>query len=234
MTIVLYQFPPGYGMDVSVSPYCAKLELYFRLTDREYSTETGNVFKSPSKAVPYVRWEDGTIEAESDQIIARLEEMGPSLDEGISESDREKGKQGQAIAESAIYFSCLHHRFADDETWPHQRETVRALVPALLSPILTRVIRRGQISKCRDHGFGSETGYEKGISAVRELSQNLNESDYFLGSDVRTYDCAIWGNLANCAATVTPNPVRDAIRSDARLVKYIKRLSERTNLHIPL
>ncbi|MBV7330718.1 glutathione S-transferase family protein [Chloroflexi bacterium TSY] len=234
MKIVLYQFPATYGMDVSVSPYCAKLELYLRLTDRDYSTEKGNVFKSPNKAVPYVQWEDGTIQAESDEIIARFEKMGPSLDEGIIESERQLGEQLQTMAESKIYFSCLHHRFADSETWVHQRETVRALVPTLLSPILTHVIRRGQITKCQENGFNSEADYAKGINAVQELSEKLGDSDYFLGSEARTYDCAIWGNLANCAATVTSNPVRDAIRSDERLVKYIKRLSERARLHIPV
>lgn len=234
MNLILYQFPPAYGMDVSVSPYCAKLELYFRLTDRTYATEKGNVFKSPNRAVPYVRWEDGTIQADSDEIIARLEKLGPSLDEGISDADRQRGEQVQAMAESTIYFSCLYHRFADDETWVHQRATVRALVPALLAPILTRVIRRGQISKCKENGFSSAADYEKGIRAVRELSERLGSSDYFLGKEVRTYDCALWGNLANCAATVTPSPVRDAIRADERLVKYIKRLCERTNLHVPV
>ena len=231
--ITMYQFPTAYGMDFSVSPYCAKLELYFRLTDREYGTAKGNVLKSPNKLVPYVRWEDGTLEAESDEIIGKLEKLGPTLDEGLSADAKARGEEIEALAQDAIYFSCLYHRFADDETWRYQRETVRALVPWVLSPILTRVIRRGQVKKCEQAGFENISDYQKGLAAVRALSDALSVHDFILGDKPRTADCAVWGNLANCASTATPSPVRNAIRKDDKLTTYIHRLSQMSGLKVP-
>jgi len=52
--ITLYEFPAAYGMAVSVSPYCAKVEAYLRLTGHAYEKAKGNVLKSPTKTVPYI------------------------------------------------------------------------------------------------------------------------------------------------------------------------------------
>jgi glutathione S-transferase len=231
--ITMFQFPTAYGQDFSVSPYCAKLELYFRLTNRKYETKNGNVLKSPNKLVPYVRWEDGALEAESDAIIDKLESLGPTLDEGLSQEAKARGEQLTAIAQDAIYYSCLFHRFADDDTWRYQRETVRELVPWVLSPVLTRVIRRDQVRKCEDAGFQDPSDYQKGLAAVQALSDALAGHDFILDDKPRTADCAVWGNLANCASTATPSPVRNAIREDAGLTTYIRRLSEMSGLKVP-
>lgn len=231
--ITMYQFPRAYGQDFSVSPYCAKLELYFRLTDRKYETANGNVLKSPNKLVPYVRWEDGTLEAESDQIIGKLEKLGPTLDAGLSAEAKARGEELAALAQDAIYFSCLYHRFADDDTWRYQRETVHALVPWVLSPILSRVIRRGQVRKCEDAGFKDPSDYQKGLAAVQALSSALSGHDFILDDKPRAADCTVWGNLANCASTATPSPVRNAIRKDDGLSTYIRRLSQMSGLKVP-
>jgi glutathione S-transferase len=109
--ITLYQYPPAYDVPVSVSPYCTKVELYFRLTDRAYETAIGSNLKSPNKAVPYVGWPDGEISAESDAIIERLEKDGPSLDEGLTAADAARGEELVELAQGVLYYGCLHSRF---------------------------------------------------------------------------------------------------------------------------
>ena len=230
--VTMYQFPIGYKMPVSVSPYCAKLELYMRLTKRDYKTEKGNVLKSPNKAVPYLRWDDGSIVVETDLIIGRFEKIGPSLDEGITEEQRKKGKQLQELAESKIYFSCLRHRFADDETWKHQKQTVLQLVPWLLSPILTRVIRKSQIKKCEEAGFSNDKDYEKGVETVKKISEALT-SKFIIDDKIRTADCAVWANLASCGATYTSNPVRDEIRGDEKIMQYLRTVAKEASIKLP-
>ena len=232
--ITLFQYPSSYGADISVSPYCAKFELYLRLTARDYKTEKANPLKSPNKAVPYVRWEDGTIEAESDQLIGRLEAQGPSLDEGLTDADKARAAELQKLAEGVLYYACVYHRFADPDTWPIQRKTVLQLVPWLLSPILTRVIRRSQIKKCAAHGFVTDADYSKAVDAAQQLSDALGDNDYMLGNAPRTVDCAVWANLASCASTSTKGAARDAIRADDRLMAYIRRLASRADLALPV
>ncbi len=232
--ITLYELPPAYGMAVSVSPYCAKVEAYLRLAGHSYEKAKGNVLKSPTKTVPYVRWEDGDLMADSDQIIAHLESVGPALNEGMTEAEAAHGAEMQEVAQKAIYYACLHHRFVDEATWPLQKETVRALVPWILSPILTRVIRNAQAKKCAQAGFARNTDYAVGLAAVDALSQGLGDKPFFTGDQPRTFDCGVWGPLANAASTPTPNPVRDTIHADDKLHAFVLRMSERTGLDLPL
>src|SRR5690554_190001 len=98
--LVLHQFPPAFGLPISESPPCAKVEAYLRLTKIPYTVAPGDIRRSPNKLVPYIRWPDGTLQGESGDIIARLEgqaQLNAALDErlrGLGEpralrSDRE-------------------------------------------------------------------------------------------------------------------------------------------------
>lgn len=230
--ITLYQFPPAYGLPVSVSPYCAKVELYLRLTDRTYGVAHGDVRKSPNKKVPYVRWPDGALEAESGAIIARLEADGPRLDDGLSEADRATGAALEARAEREIYFATLYARFTESAGWAHQQAAVRQLLPGFLAPLLLPIIRRSQVKLCRHNGFATAADYAKGTDAVSAISAALGDKPFLLGDAPRTADCAVWGQVLQCAWSANPSPPREAIRGDARLMAWLRRLAERAEIAI--
>src|SRR5688572_6981710 len=121
--MVLYQFPPALGLPISESPPCAKVEVYLRLMNVPYTTGPGDTRKSPTKMVPYVRWPDGSLQAESGDIISRLEQKaGPErLDAGL---DADRLARGRALAERVegiVYDACLHDRFTSPEGWALQR-----------------------------------------------------------------------------------------------------------------
>src|SRR5690554_1625083 len=73
--LILHQFPPAFGLPISESPPCAKVEAYLRLTKTPYIVGSGDTRRSPNKMVPYIRWPDGTLQGESGDIIARLEQQ---------------------------------------------------------------------------------------------------------------------------------------------------------------
>ncbi len=231
--ITLYQFAPSFGLPVSVSPFCAKLELYLRLTGRDYVTAAGDVREAPNGTVPYVRWPDDTIQGESDDIIARLEAEGPALDAGLAESERARGRELQALAEDIVYYACLYARFVEPAGWAHQKAAVRALLPVLLAPVLMPVIRRSQRKRCRDHGFVDVSGYARAEQAVAQLDAALSDQDYLLGDTPRVTDCAVWANLLATAFTSSDNAGRAAVRARPRLMAYLPRLAARGDLSLP-
>lgn len=231
--ITLYQYPPAYDVPTSVSPYCTKVELYFRLTERSYETAPGSNLKSPNKAVPYVGWPDGEISAESDEIIRRLEEEGPTLDDGLAPADAARGRELVELAQGVLYYGCLHARFGEPDCWPIQKQTVKKLVPALLAPIAAPIIRHLQVKKCLAHGVGGEHGYGKVEDAIRQLGEALGEKPYMLGDSARTADCAVWANLVGCAATTVDSPVRRAAREHAPLMAYVARLAQDAKFDLP-
>jgi glutathione S-transferase len=231
--ITLYQYPPAYDVPTSVSPYCTKVELYLRLTDRDYETALGSNLKSPNKAVPYVRWPDGEVSAESDAIIERLEKQGPSLDEGLASADSTRGHELVGLAQGVLYYGCLHSRFGEPDCWPIQKQTIRKLVPALLAPIAAPIIRHLQVKKCRANGVGGEHGYGKVEDAINQLAEALGDKPYMLGEGPRTADCAVWANLLGCAATTVDSPVRRAARGNERLMAYVARLAKDAKFDLP-
>ncbi len=229
--ITLYQFPPAFGLPVSVSPYCAKVELYLRLTGREYETAKGNLFKSPNRLVPYVRWPDGTLGADSAEIIARLEKEGPALDEGFEGGPLVP--EIEVLAAGVHYFAALYARFGEDEGWAHQKAAVKAIVPRVLAPILCPLIRKSQIKRCTDAGFTGHEAYERANAGLARISEVLGEGPFLFGDAPRTVDCSVWGSLVQVVSTFSPNPSRDALRADERLVAYVHRLAERADLKLP-
>lgn len=229
----MIQLPPAFGLPVSVSPYCTKVELYFRLTDREYQTTSDGLRRSPNGKVPYVRWADGTRLAESDDIIARFEQEGPSLDAGLDEADRRVGTRLAESVERVLYYACLYARFGDAGGWAHQKGTVRGLVPWILSPILVPIIRRSQIKLCAENGFEDDSGYESASVVIDEVAATLGDRPFLLGDTPRTADCAVWANVMQTAYTKAPNPGRERVRGDERLMAYVARLAERARLTLP-
>ena len=231
--ITLYQLPTAFDLPVSVSPYCAKVELYLRLTERTYETKQGNLFQSPNRKVPYVRWEDDTISAESGEIIARLESTGRALDAGLEAELAAVGRQMEALCEDVVYWACLYSRFVRPSGWEHQKVSVRSLVPALLSPILVPLIRRSQVKLCAKHGWTSDNAFATAVEAIGKISEQIGDSGFLLGNTPHVADCMVWASLMHTSQTLADNPARAAVRGDARLISYIDRLADRAKLTLP-
>ena len=194
---------------------------------------TGDVRKSPNKAVPYVEWPDGRISADSGDIIRELEVNGVSLNADFSAAAMETGQKLQALAEGPVYYACLYGRFAEETGWRHQKATVKALVPAILSPILVPIIRKSQIRKCADNGFASRADYAKAIEAIDVISAALGDQPFLFGNDISVADCAVWANVMHAAHTLSDNPARHAVRSNPVLVAYIERVAKAADWVLP-
>lgn len=231
--ITLYQLAPAHGLPVSVSPYCTKLELYLRLTEREFETRAAYIPKSPNKRVPYVSGVGQGLKADTHEIISALE-AERSLDEGLDEEQRSSGREMEKLVEEGLYFACLYSRFVEPEGWVYQKPAVKAVVPWLLAPILVPVIRKGQIKACAANGFEDpQAGYRRAEECAERVAQFLSDKPFLLGEEPRVADCAVWANAMHNAYTPSDNPARAAVRSHANLMSYIERVAERAELQLP-
>ena len=231
--LTLFQLPNADSLPVSSSPFCAKLEIYLRLTDRPYRSEAGDPRKSPNKKVPYVRFPDGSIDCDSHAIIGRLEEEGPAIDKGLSGEMRNESDAIERTAENDLYFACLFSRFSDPDGWAHQKVNVRAMLPPLLGRAIAPLIRSSQVKRCERAGFASTDDYTKGVQAVEQLERKLGDKPYFLGDEPHIVDCSVWGPLVLTAANPADSPLRTAVRTRPALVGFLHRLADRASLTIP-
>lgn len=232
--ITLYQLPCAFGLPVSVSPYCTKLELYLRLTRREHGIAPANLRQSPNRKVPYIAWSDGRLSADSGEIIRELEAFGGGLDGDLDQAMIARGEEYQALAQGPLYFSCLYSRFVEDAGWKFQKVTVREILPPLLAPLIAKMIRQSQIKRCRENGFDRRESYASAIQAIKQLSGELGDQSFFLQDDApNVADCAVWANLLHIAYTKADSPARIAVRYDGRLRAYIDRVANLAAYKLP-
>lgn len=234
--IVLHQFPPAFGLPISESPPCGKVEAYFRLTGTAYVIGSGDTRRSPNKMVPYVRWPDGTFQGESGDIIARLEAT-KCLDAPFDLKRLERGHALAAHVEEVVYDACLYDRFVVSAGWAYQYSItlrlVTQFVPAFLAPLAVFLVRRQQIQRAR-RGVMSDPahGYAVAVEAIRQVEELLGDELFLCGEQPGTVDCAIWANLVHTAATPNGSPPREAVRNSAVLLAWMLRFGEVCGLSI--
>lgn len=232
--LTLFQFPPALGLPISESPPCAKVEVYCRLTQTPYTLELGDTRMSPNKMVPFVRWPDGTLQGESGDIIDQIEQHA-GLDEGLDVERLEAGRALAARVEDVVYDACLYDRFVVSEGWLLQRALTRRLlarlIPGLLVPLATVVVRRQQVRRARRGEMAdAEKGYASAVSIIERVAELLGDDPYLCGERPSTVDCAVWPNLVHVAATPNGSPARAAVWRDLRLQAWMLRLGERAGL----
>lgn len=232
--LTLFQFPPAFGLPISESPPCAKVEVYCRLTETPYSLDLGDPRKSPNKMVPFVRWPDGTLQGESGDIVDRLERHA-RLDDGLPAEGLEAGRALAARVEDVVYDACLYDRFVVPEGWLWQRPVTRRLLsrllPAFLVPLATPVVRRQQVRRARRGEMADvERGYANAVTTIERVAERLVDAPYLCGAHPSTVDCAVWPNLVHVAATPNASPARDAVRHNGRLQDWMLRFGERARL----
>ena len=232
MTITLHQLPRAFGLPVSVSPFCTKLEAYFRLAGLDYRVVEVGPNKSPTGEVPFVTLPGGRVQADSADIIAEFEFDMPRLDKGMDDSLRATAHELTTLAEGPVYFGCLYARFVEDGGWQHQKQVLRGLIPRIAAPVVMPLVRRAQRKRCAENGIVDRGSYETVLAAIADLSDALGDKPYLFGAEPRTVDCAVWAQLLHTAYTKADNPARLAVRENPRLMAYIDRVGERAGFEL--
>lgn len=241
--LVLYTLPADMGLPISDSPPCAKVEVYLELTGTPYESEVGDTRKSPTKLVPYVRWPDGELQAESSAIIARLDE-DIGLDVGIDPARYARGKELAALGEEIIYDACLYDRFMIPEgaklQHPLTKSLVAHFVPGVLVPLAARYVdytqrRRSKKTRMAD----PEEGYAVALGAIEHVVDLLGDGPFLCGAEPCTVDCSLWPLIVHAAATPNRTPLRDAPGRYPALIEWALRFGqragctvERSQLHV--
>ena len=234
--LVLHQFPaaPALGLGCSESPPCAKVEVYLRLVGVPHRVEVGDPRRSPTKMVPFVRWPNGELQAESGDILDRLEaEHG--LDRDLDPDRVQRARAFAAEAEPILYDAVLYDRFATAEGARLQRPLTVALlahfVPRPLTGLAALYIDGKQARKARQGVMADpEAGQAQAIALLDALVDLLGEQPFVAGEHPSTADCGLWPHVAHAAATLNRTPLRDAARSRPALTAWAERFGERVDM----
>lgn len=234
--LVLYTLPADMGLPISDSPPCAKVEVYLELTETPYDKAVGDTRKSPTKLVPFVRWPDGELQAESGDIIARIEKEA-GIDDGIDPVRLARGKGVAALSEEIIYDACLYDRFVIPEGAKLQRPLTKALVshfvPGLLVPFAAMYVDHTQRRRAGTTRMANpEEGYAAALDAIVQIVDLLGDDPFVCGAEPSTVDCSLWPLVVHAGATPNRTVLRDAPAAHPTLVEWVLRFGERVGCPI--
>lgn len=225
--ITLHTLPGAWGLE-SLSPFCAKVEVYLKVRGLPYRTKIGSR-GAPKGKFPWIVDEDGTALGDSSAILARLEGRATSpLDEGLDPAARARAHVLQRTFEESLYFVLLWSRWVDDVGWAAMRSVLAESLPAAVRWFLPTVIRRKVSSALVAQGTGRhrrEEIYDLGRRDLEAISKLLGEGPYFLGDRLRTIDVTAYAFLANVLAEGVSTPLRDAASALPNLGAFVERVA---------
>ena len=201
--------------------------MLLKLSGLPYETTTRGFSKAPKGKLPYIR--DGeTVVADSTLIRLYLEQKyGIDFDRGLSPRERGIGWAVEKMLEDHMYWIMVYWRWLKDENFERGPKVFFKRAPALIRPLVIRVVRSKMRGTLHRHGIGRHSEAESTAMAVRgidALSQILGDNRYFLGAQPCGADATVFAFLAGGMAPIFTGPVSDKLLATANLVAYRDRM----------
>jgi glutathione S-transferase len=230
MSELVLHIPPGHAWGTpNLSPFCAKLETYLRVTSTPYKAVPANPMKAPKGKVPFVVI-DGESIGDSQLIIERLERTGKQpLDADLAPRDAATGRAVRRMLEEGTYFTRGYLRWATDDGFPHLRRALAPSLPAPARPLLP-LIRRKVKKSLLAQGTGRHTFDEICAMATADFqacAELLGDRPFLLGDAPHVVDCTLYPLVEGTLRFPVETPVKRAVGLMANLVAYRDRIRAR-------
>ena len=214
---------------VSLSPFCAKLDVYLRMTGLEYRYLVGDPRKSPTGKLPYLR-DNTTILSDSQLIIEYLTETYKvDIDDGLTVDELAQAHMLRRTVEESLYFHILYAGWVDEDGFKNFGSAFGKMLPGMIRPLLMPVIRKSQRRALHGQGTGRhsrETIVAFADADLKALTVVLGERNFMLGEKPRSID-AVCSGFLECVLEGPETMLTDVARQHGNLVAYCARMRER-------
>lgn len=206
---------------LSLSPFCAKLDVWLQLAGLPFERRTANPREAPRGKIPYVDI-DGERMGDSQLIIERLTAAhGVDLDGWLTARERAVGHLMRRTLEEATYFVLVHTRWCTEHGFAFVRGfLLDKVIPAPIRPIALPLIKRQVRRQSEAQGTGRHTLddiHRMGIADIEAIAELIGDNPYALGDRVSSVDATAYGFLS----MILHNPYDDPIISRARQLEPI-------------
>jgi glutathione S-transferase len=220
--ITLYTFGPAMGLP-DPSPFVMKAELLLKMSGLPYQVNTRGFKRAPKGKLPYIA-DDGTTVADSFLIRVHLEQRhGIDFDGGYDQRSLATAWAVEKMLEEHLYFALVHERWMKDENFERGPARFFDFLPAIVRPLVQRMVR-GKIRKNLDlHGMGRHSEAEIAMMACRDLdalSVLLGDQACLLGERPCGADATVLAFLACALSDYMESPVRTHAEKLHNLVAY--------------
>eukprot|EP01028_Stygiella_incarcerata_P002268 TRINITY_DN1421_c0_g3_i2.p1 TRINITY_DN1421_c0_g3~~TRINITY_DN1421_c0_g3_i2.p1 ORF type:complete len:286 (+),score=74.01 TRINITY_DN1421_c0_g3_i2:82-939(+) len=229
--VLFHTIPSHCGVPGSISPFCLKLETFFKMAGVRYERSKCKK-RAPKGKFPFIELNGKRI-GDSDRIIKHLVENGLANDLDIDLPPEKKalGFMIRQMVEEHLYFILVYFRWVDDEGWEVFREHLKPMFPIpipCLRDMVMSLVRRRVKSMLNAQGIARhsrEEIVEMGKETITALSDLLEDQKYFLSSMGPTsLDSAVFGALANVVFDPIDTELFSFCRSQANITEYVRRI----------
>jgi Glutathione S-transferase N-terminal domain/Glutathione S-transferase, C-terminal domain len=225
--ITLYGTGPMFGLP-HASPFVMKAELLLKMSGLPYRNQEANLRKAPKGKIPWIE-DDGKLIADSTFIRLHLEE-GHGIDFSGGYSDRELavGWAIEKMLEEHLYWLNVNDRWLIDENFWKGPVHFFDKVPALIRPLIVRMVRRKVRQNNHAQGIGRHGPAERlvlGRKAIDCVSAILSDSKYMLGDTICTTDATAYGALLSLTCPIFKSEIREYAETKANVMRYLGRMT---------
>jgi glutathione S-transferase len=225
--IILYGTGPMFGMP-HASPFVMKAELLLKFSGLEYRNEEANIRKAPKGKMPYIE-ENGVIIADSAFIRLHLEDKhGIDFSGGFSPRELAIGWALEKMLEDHIYWLTSNDRWLIDENFFKGPVHFFDKAPALIRPLIVKLVRRTVLKRGLAHGIGRHSAAERlalGKKAVDAFADILGANTYILGSRVSGADAAAFGFMFSMTCPIFKSDLREYAQTKGNVTGYLQRMA---------
>ncbi|KAK9897224.1 hypothetical protein P389DRAFT_54646 [Cystobasidium minutum MCA 4210] len=235
----LYGFHKPSPAVPSGSAFCQKLEAYCRFAGIDYKSEATTPNAAPKSKLPYVKFQDGSILADSHLIIRHLVKEGrPDLDSraGLSDVEKADGNVYRGYLEDHVYPAIVYTRWMIPENYYDFIDDQFQGTSWIYKKLISNLAFYGVQSCLKGHGVGRHTPEE--VESLLKISFNAlivrlieNQKDggeWFFGKKGPSeVDAALYGVLATTAITPSTPLVNRLVAESPILSRYILTITER-------
>ncbi|MEJ0085762.1 MAG: glutathione S-transferase family protein [Pseudomonadota bacterium] len=224
--ITLYTFGQYFGLP-DPSPFVMKCEMLLKLAKLEYQTNTRGFGKAPKGKLPYID-DNGAIVADSTLIRMYLEQKyAIDFDRTLSQRDRGIAWGLEKMLEDHVYWAVVYWRWMIDANFDRGPRGFFKRAPAIIRPIIVKLVRRSVRSKLHGHGLGRHSEAEMTAMTSRAfeaLSQILGGNKYLMGDEPCGADATAFAFIASSLTKTFESPLQAKVASLQNLVAYHERM----------
>ena len=226
--ITLYGFGPGCGLP-DLSPFVTKAETLLRMANLTYRVRRADVRKAPKGKLPYIE-DDGLLVADTSFIRAHIEQKyAVDFDAGYTPQERAIGLAFQRVLEDHAYWAFVHARWMIDRNFEAGPKQYFAKLPALVRPVVTRLVRRNVARTLDAQGFGRHSRGEieqLAIADIDAIAVTLADRPFLLGARASGIDASLFAFVLGGLCPAFETPLRSALEGHTNLVAYRDRMMQ--------
>ena len=227
--MVLHTFGPAFGLPDG-SPFVMKAMLLLKFAGQPYEARPSNVTKAPKGKLP-VLVDDGETIPDSTFIRLHLEQKyGFDFDAGYDARERGIAWSVEKLLEDHLYWLVVHDRWMVDANFTKGPAHYFDKVPALIRPLITRVVR-GKIKRnLFGQGLGRHSDAERATLArrgIEAVAAVLGDRPFLLGDKPCGADATVAAFVAGALCPLFESETLTAANGHANLVAYRDRMLAR-------